>query len=86
MSNQTVEPTPQFTKLAQTAKEFFDLLPSVSTVEQIEAGMKCFGITFLELKGATDNEKYQAEILLCIVHKKGHNRTRDILFAPFRNP
>lgn len=68
-----------FSQFKQLASEFFRALPKTTRAEQIQAGLKCLGIAFLEFTG-DENERHQAEIVLSLAHRKGGEREREILY------
>ncbi len=55
--------------LKRLGKEFLDALPN-ATLEEADAGFKCFSLAYLNADFANDLELNQAAILLQILSKK----------------
>lgn len=68
-------------RLKVLGREFFDLLPNTKTVEQVENGIKCFGIAYVNFHPKDDKENHIAIILWELVNKKGNARVLDLLFG-----
>lgn len=69
-----------FDDLKRLAVEFFILAKKVKSVDQLDAGLKCFTIRYLNFKG-DENEEHEAMLLHNIVTQFANKRTLDLLFG-----
>jgi hypothetical protein len=64
-----------FNEFKTIVSDFFRLVKKMTKPEQVNNGFKQVAISFLELEGCTENEKYQAEILLTLASRKHNSLT-----------
>lgn len=57
-------------ELKQRAKEFTDLAPTATTLEELDGLWSGIALGYLNLEGATDNEQYQAVLLLQVLGRE----------------